>query len=180
MAQANVGGDTFGAEKFAKVAEEASARIERAGKETRENLVDGASRAAGIAKAARDMDPMKRFANFATRGFGASGPIGASNATGMGEFSQGRVRASARDMSKAFGQSPLLSTRERRKFEDDAVAAGARPRATSGSNAHNAIRRGDSARRKEFLRGQERDKMGLEKTNDLLASIATDFKKIVN
>lgn len=97
-----------------------------------------------------------------------------SLSTGMVYFSPGNTGelGAGSPLNKgAYGRSPLLSARERRGFNDAAIAAGSKTREGLGGGAYNAIRSGDTRRRKEQEKERERQKLGIDKSNELLEGI---------
>jgi len=82
----------------------------------------------------------------------------------------------------AYGKTSLLRHEEIAAIVDKAVASGQDRDALSPGGYH-AIRRGDHARAREAQREQLRQKLGVEKTNEILSDIdgkMTDMQKAMN
>lgn len=78
------------------------------------------------------------------------------------------------NMSSAYGQSSLLSARERRKFMEEGVA--------SGTQKYPGLREyhhGDKRRREAFLKEQERKQHGVEKSNEILGNILDVTRQVI-
>jgi len=76
------------------------------------------------------------------------------------------------------GSGSALSFRERGRFEDARVAAGG-ARSASTPGAYNAIKFGDTRRRKEYEAQQERMRLGQGSTNEILGGISQKMNKLV-
>jgi hypothetical protein len=69
-------------------------------------------------------------------------------------------------------QKVLFTEGERRSIQNQLVAAGA-TRATTSPFAYNAVAAGDTDRRQSYLKTQLRQKLGVDRTNELLEDIKT-------
>lgn len=143
----------------------------------------GAAAIEQMSDAPRRVTPGKPnpFAGFATAfsssPFSSSGLRGASMAgtllgsPGSGAFDFSKVANLSRSGVRG---GPILTTAERRAFEDQRVASGA-TRSGSTEGAFAAVRAGDAARRKNVERERERERQAREnsvaKSNELLAGI---------
>lgn len=88
-------------------------------------------------------------------------------------FSEGRTHGANADFAlnrTAYGQTPLLRHRETQKLIDAQVANGT-ARAASGFAAFGAIRSGDSKRKREVAKENERRDMTVQRSNELLGWI---------
>lgn len=81
------------------------------------------------------------------------------------------------DGGEALASTKYLTAKERRQFENEAVAAG-HERAASSNHGYHAVRRGDAKRRLEFNKNAEKQKLGLDKTNELLGENVKQTKGI--
>lgn len=80
---------------------------------------------------------------------------------------EGNKDLHASDLSNSRRLTPLLTAKERRQFEDEAVAAGGDRHAAS-AGAYGSVRRGDTARRKKFEHDQLVKESKLDVTNALM------------
>lgn len=168
--------DLFGAEAFKRAYTESLKKLSQAGQQVVNTWDDTMRRQSPQ----RKDDP---FANFVTanrtsalstgglRTGTLAGTLLAPSASRTSPFDFSRVA----DLSRAGVRgAPLLSFRERRALEDVAVAQGA-TRAASSESAFGVIRKGDAARRKNFLREQEIERQRREnsvaRSNELLNGI---------
>lgn len=153
--------DYFGAGDFYNASKDAAKIVKQAGEEM----------LAGANEYSNSVEKAKGFTSTSSLNTGHGG-LFTSGIKSDFEYlrsagGNGNIHASS--LFTTHGGTPLLSARERRKFENEAVASG-EARQASSAGAYGAVRRGDAKRRKDFLKEQEKQKLGLDKTNELLAA----------
>lgn len=155
--------DFFGAEKFRHATKEAIDAMKEAGR----LWIEGRNKVSG-----------------AKTGFDSNSTLSRSDTGGLfgatmqqfGEHmydvtSPGFLGQFGTSLNKgAFNQSPLLNARERRGFEDAAVARGERTR-TASAGAYNAVRSGDHKRAKEFAKNEAKKALTVQGTNERLDKV---------
>ena len=142
----HVGTDFFGASEYKKNAEDAMAALKAVGEEVL---------APFAIKPPEDAKNPRGLLSYAHDGLVSAGGLSTGN-KGL--------------MNAAYGQSNLLTAKERASIMDAAVARGG-ARAATTAGAFNAIRNGDHKRQREFEREKARKSEGIEQGNDLLGGI---------
>lgn len=151
--------DPFGAKGLLRIATEAFGKLGQAG----QKWIDKNSAEDAKVPAPKDRDASSLITGHLT---GATNIVpGAFRQF----FSPGNTSLTGGSLDrKAYGQTPILSLRERRAMQDADVANGGTRIGSAG--AHDVVRRGDRQRRREVEREKLRKKDTGEITNDLLVT----------
>lgn len=168
-----VGKDWFGAESLGRSVSKSMAELRAGGRQFIDRLTGATGKAGGI------FDPFAKFSEFTTTGGSA---VQGASMVDWAAFDRSFHGASAGNQPGqslttgginwgAYNQTNLLGASERHRMEAMAVAKGEATNSATSSMAHHAIRSGDHARMRAYKREQEREKFGLDKTNDILGGI---------
>lgn len=168
--------DFFNAAGFADAARAAAVRLKAAGEPLVNEIESfGANMQKSVEQTAKQLGSLSNSGGLRGGSLAMSaGDFATRFSPGFGSqvvFSNGTTRETSALASRAaFARSPLLSAAERSSLTDAAVANG-RTRQGSTAAAFGAVRAGDRARRQEVERQEQRQKLGLDKTNSLLGDL---------